>query len=194
MRTSSDENIDFAFNYEAISFEKSATGPSSSDYFQEKREEHETLGSMILEKIRGLREIPQPIIGLNEFEKNQTSATMGNSLPIGKGNRLQLEITKAADHFIDCQKRAVKYKKEIMSVAERILSFLQKNGIEAKVTISLYSDPEYNNWIEPKIQIEIARQELQRTYEIFDSLLTNSFSGISEKTLRKIFVTIDSRQ
>lgn len=108
-------------------------------------------------------------------------------------NSLAVEITETADNFIVRQKNAIKYKKEIILVAERISEFLDRKGVKAEICVDLFKDPEYTNWVEPKVSINVGKGQVAQTYNLFNELLAYSFSGISQKTLKRLSVTIDSR-
>jgi hypothetical protein len=176
-------------------FESSASSVSFLGYMPLQRNIPDTREVKRKERLVDLfLEIPTPITGLSTSKNILTGAASGNDRITGIINKPPYEITEAAEHFIGKQKKSVKYKEDIMSVAERVTYFLRKEGIDAEVHIDLFTDPEYSNWIEPKIQIETKKEQLQRTYEIFDELLNYSYFGISQKTLRRLSVTIDSKR
>jgi len=136
----------------------------------------------------------EPILGLSKVEGVFTSAVTLNDYPVRPTASPRYEISRAAEDFISRQKKSVKYKKEIFTVADRTVEFLGKKGIFANVLISLFVDPEYTNWIEPRIRIEVQKEALQKAYEVFTELLDYSFTDVSNKTLKKLVVTVNSTQ
>jgi hypothetical protein len=119
-------------------------------------------------------------------------ATISDPKPILKLSQ-PCEITDVADAFIGKQKQSVKYRQEILLIADRITGFLSAKGIDAETCVDLFTDPEYSNWSEPKIQITVNKDALEKAYALFDEVLEFSFKGITQKTLKRLLVTIDSR-
>ncbi|HLE75247.1 MAG TPA: hypothetical protein VI864_04290 [Candidatus Bathyarchaeia archaeon] len=138
--------------------------------------------------------VHEPTSGLSKVEGLSTSAVTLNDYPVRPTLAQRYEISKAAEDFISRQKKSVKYKEEIFVVADRTVEFLGKKGILAKVVISLFVDPEYINWIEPRISVEVRKEDLQETYRLFTELLEYSLANISNKTLKKLVVTVNSAQ
>ena len=54
-------------------------------------------------------------------------------------------------------------------------------------------DSEYSDWAEPKIQIRVGKDQLGKAYDALDKLLTYAFNGISQKTVRRISINLESR-
>ncbi|MGA2386963.1 MAG: hypothetical protein ABSG33_10580 [Candidatus Bathyarchaeia archaeon] len=153
-------------------------------------------------KAREEKEIPNNIFFETQSTPTGTVKLQGLSIGVAtKGDlmlptlsdTLKFEITNTADTFIVHQKSAVKYKKEILLVAKRISSFLTARKIPADVCVDLFTDPEYSDWVEPKVEIRVSKDQVSETYDLFDELLTCAFSGITQKTLKRLSVTIDSR-
>ena len=187
--------LETATDYRINAFESSASGVASLGYLMIKRDVLDVEEAKRTDKLIDLfLEIPRPTTGLSKSENILTGIASGNDLVAGIIENPPYEITEAAENFIHRQKKSVNYEEDIMMVAERVTHFLRKEGIDAEVNIDLFTDPEYSNWIEPKIQIAVKKEQLQRAYEIFDELLTYSFSGISQKTLKRLSVTIDCRR
>jgi hypothetical protein len=191
----SETNIEVGLEQGLNAFDVDATGPASTKYFVDQREIQECEEAKRKERLFGLiQAVPKPIVGLSGFETQFSSnATISQSMlsfPI----RTRPEITDSADYFISRQKKSVKYRGEILKVTDRVSECLKKDGVDAEVIIDLFTDPEHSDWVEPKIQILVSKDQLSKTYQIFDELLEFAFSGISQKTLRKLSVTIDTRQ
>lgn len=144
-------------------------------------------------EIHELFKMYEPLIGFSRIEKTPTSAVAMTSYSARWSAPPQYEITKDAEDFISRQKKAVKYRRDIFAIVNSASEFLKKEKIPADVSISLFVDPEYRGWTETKIRIVVPRDSLERTYNVYDKLLTYSFKGIHMKTLRKLFVTIESR-
>ena len=107
--------------------------------------------------------------------------------------RQVFEISRDADNFIERQRKAVQYRGDLLTISNKASEFLRKKGIEAKISIILFADPEYSDWVEPKIRIEVPKNEFEKAYDVYDSLLSYSLEGICNKTLRKLLVTIESQ-
>jgi hypothetical protein len=177
-------------------FESSASNSSISDYLplrgnfrsinETKREERRLVDLFLA--------IPAPIGGLSKSGIGFTSIASGNDRITGIVNKPSYEITEAVELFIRKQKKWVKYKEDILNVADRVAYFLREKGIKAEVNIDLFTDPEYTNWIEPKIQVVAKKEQLQKAYETYDELLNYAYRGISQKTLSRLSVTIDSER
>lgn len=105
----------------------------------------------------------------------------------------QYQISRDANDFINRQKKAVQYRKDIFIVSDKVSGFLKREGIEAKISIDLFTDPEYSDWVESKIRIEVPADELKRAYGIYNELLSYSLKGIHKKTLKQLLVTIENR-
>lgn len=102
------------------------------------------------------------------------------------------EISREAEDFISRQSKAVRYRKDLITISDKAKEFLKNENIEAKISISLFTDPEYSNWIEAKIRIEVPKQEFRKAYSIYNKLLSYSLIGIRKKTLQKVVVGIES--
>ncbi len=102
------------------------------------------------------------------------------------------EFSKDAEVFINSQKQSHRYREEIVAISDRAFDFLEEQGIAAKIFIPLFADPEYTDWLELKIRIEVPKDELKKAYELYNDLLSYSLKGIRRKTLKKIFVAIES--
>lgn len=189
----SGENFGSAFEQGIGEFENSATVPSSSGYLIGQQEtssvDEEKRKERMLDLIQSL---PKPIIGLSRFDNTisgiATRSDPKTEIMDGSG---QQEITDAAEHFISRQKKPVRYRTEILEVADRVSQCLDKQGIDAGVNIDLFTDPEYSDWMEIKIRIAVRKDQLQKVYDAYESILEFAFAGISQKTLRKLSVTID---
>ena len=102
------------------------------------------------------------------------------------------EISKDAEIFISKQSKFVKFRKDLFNIADRSNEFLLKEGIKPKISISLFTDPEYSKWVETKIKIEVPQDDFARTYSLYNELLSYSLKGIRKRTLEKIIVGIDT--
>lgn len=103
------------------------------------------------------------------------------------------EISKEAEVFIFKQKKAVRYKKDLVTICDRIAEFLQKANIEAEISISLFQDPEYSDWVESKIIIGVNEKEFAKAYELYGNLLDYSLGKIRRKTIEKVVIAIAKR-
>jgi hypothetical protein len=141
---------------------------------------------------RSMLRKPSPLMQLDPYDRFSTSAVFGphdlRKLP----SILAYEISRDAEDFINKQKKSVQLRKDITAISDRAMEFLNKEGIKAKVSVSLFTDPEYDDWIEPKIRIEVPENELARTYKIYNELLSCSFQKIRKRTLRRLLVTVES--
>ena len=189
------ETLSSAFEQGMGIFDNSATAPSSRDYFSDRGIQRNAEENKREERLIDLlQEIPKPTIGM-DYLKNRLNGIVTVSDPRFEFDKnIELEITNAAETFIRHQKKSVKYRNEILKVADKASECLKKSGIDAEVTVDLFTDPEYSNWIEPKVRIIVGKEQLDKAYEKFDDLLEFAFSGISQKTLQRLSVTIDSRQ
>lgn len=191
----SGENFSSAFDQGISFFDNSATSQAPIGYFTEQKEPQNIEASKRKERLVGLiQEIPKPIIGLSTLQNELIGVATRSDALVEINNVEPQTITEAADYFISRQKKSVKYRTEILKVSSRVTEYLKREKIDADVTVDLLTDPEYSNWVEPKIQILVKNEQLKKTYDVFDKLLEFSFSGISKKTLQRLSVTIDSRQ
>jgi hypothetical protein len=191
----SEDAIDTGFDFRMGTLENSATGTASLRYLPTLNDPTRTKEIEVKKRLVDLFfEITKPAIGIAKSENTLTSVATVNDRIGDLSSSPQFQITETAERFIGHQKKSVKYKKEIFMVAERISGFLGKERIDAEVSIDLFTDPEYSTWVEPKVRIEVGKEQLQRAYEVFDELLAFSFMGISQKTLERLTVTIDHRQ
>ena len=130
---------------------------------------------------------------LSKHQKIATSAVTSLDYPERCSVRPRFEISRDTEDFINTQKKSVRFRRDILSISEKASEFLRKHRIEAKISIPLFTDPEYGDWVEPEIRIEVPRNELKRAYDVYNDLLSYSLKGVRKKTLRKIFVTIENR-
>ncbi len=191
----SEENLDLAFEKGTDIFDNNATGQTTIVCFTEQRDLQSIEESKRKERLADLIQvIPKPITGLSNLQNELTGIATRSDALVAITNIGPQIITEAADYFISRQKKSVKYRTEILEVSSKVTGYLKKEKIDAEVVVDLFTDPEYSDWIEPKIQILVKKEQLQKTYEVFDKLLEFSFSKISQKTLKRLSVTIDSRQ
>lgn len=101
-------------------------------------------------------------------------------------------ISRDAELFINRQKNPLRFRKDITTISDRASEYLSREGIKAKISVSLFADPEYDDWIEPKIRIEVPKDELAKTYGIYNGLLSYCLQGIRRRTMKQLFVTIES--
>lgn len=143
-------------------------------------------------KLIELLKIHEPVSLLDQVESLLSSA-ITTDYPVRTSADVKMEISRDAEHYIKRQKNFSRYKSDINKIGNRILDFLKQKEICAKISVNLFSDPEYTNWAEPRIQIIVPSENLQKTYELFNDLLEYSFVGVSRKTLKKVVITIDSK-
>jgi len=103
------------------------------------------------------------------------------------------EILREAEEFIFRQKKAISYKKDLITICDRIAEFLQKASIEAKISISLFQDPEYSDWVESKIVVGVNEKEFAKAYSLYGELLDHSLKKIKRRTIEKVVVSIGKR-
>lgn len=101
------------------------------------------------------------------------------------------EISKIASDFIKEQKRAFALNKSLDTVAEGILRFMKSQNIEARIVIDLETDPEYDDWKEPRVRVLIPSCKFEHTYRHFSELLNFSLRGIRKRDLIRFRVTLD---
>lgn len=180
------ENVDVLFCPKRGAAEKisSASIPIRESYLLRKRKGQPTQ-DLVLKR-------HEPLGGLTQPEKMVTSAVDGLDYVKRFAVTQQYDISIDAEDFINGQKKSIRYRKDILIISNRASEFLRKEGIQAKISISLFTDPEYKDWIEPKIGIEVPKNEMEKTYNIYNTLLSYSLKGIRKKTLRKLLVTIES--
>lgn len=175
-------------------FRNSATETASITYLikrQIKSPEEVKLEERIIDSF--LR-IPEPIIGIREIGDLPTDVATKDKLITGVTRIPHYEITKEVEMFIGRQKKSIRFQNEVSNIADRVSAFLIKENIDAEVTVELFVDSEYSDWKEPKIQIIVRKEQLGKAYDTFDNLLTYAFNGISQKTVRRISVNLDSRR
>lgn len=103
------------------------------------------------------------------------------------------EISSDAQQFISKQKKSVDYRNDLITISDKISAFLKKANIEPKISISLFQDPEYTDWLESKIVITVKGEELAKTYAIYENLLDYSLKDIKRRTIEKVVVSIEKR-
>lgn len=133
---------------------------------------------------------PARLIGFNRDDV--TSAIFGSERLREYVGVPLYEITEEAESFIRKQKKAVRWREDLLAISSRASKFLNKEGVHARIAISLFIDPEYDDWIEPKIEIRVPKTELEKAYSVYDPLISESVKGIRKKTLRRLFLTIES--
>jgi len=133
--------------------------------------------------------IPKPPRNqLIEIFKFRTSSVANLDYPIKFPLIPKYEISKGAEDFISRQKKSVKYRENLLVISDKAKEFLKKESIESQITISLFTDPEYSNWVETKITIIVPKKDFRKAYGLYNELLSYSLKGVSKKTLEKVVV------
>jgi hypothetical protein len=101
-------------------------------------------------------------------------------------------ISRDAESFINRQKNYLRFRRDIFTISDRASEYLSTKGIKAKISVSLFTYAEYEDWVEPKIRIEVPADELASTYSVYDQLLSYCFKGIRKRTMKQLFVAIES--
>lgn len=102
------------------------------------------------------------------------------------------KITEVAHDFIRKQKKSFALNESLDKVSNRILEFMRAQAIKSEIIIDLEVDPEYGDWIEPKIQVLIELSKFEDAYELFGELLDFSLKGIRRKETKRFMITIDT--
>jgi len=103
------------------------------------------------------------------------------------------EISREAEEFIFKQKKAISYKKDLITICDRIAKFLQNANMEAKISISLFQDPEYSDWVESKIVVAVNEKKFAKAYSLYGELLDHSLKKIKRRTIEKVVISIGKR-
>lgn len=132
------------------------------------------------------------IIGLNiQSVSNLTGLTdMVDPLPSPIYQK-PYRITESAHDFIRKQKKSFALNESLDRVSNRILEFMRERCIESEIIIDLEVDPEYGDWIEPKIQVLVESSKFEKAYELLSQLLEFSLKGIRKKETKRFMITVD---
>jgi len=103
------------------------------------------------------------------------------------------EISIEAEQFISKQKKSVYYRKDLITISDKISAFLKNSNIEPIISISLFQDPEYTDWLESKIVITVKDEDFAKTYAIYGNLLDYSLKDIKRRTIEKVVISIEKR-
>jgi len=101
------------------------------------------------------------------------------------------EISRPADEFISKQKKSIQFRTDLIKISNRISEFLGKQGIQAKVSIDLFTDPEYSDWTEAKIKIDTPSAKLEKMYALYNEILGYSLEGVRKRVLKKLMISIE---
>jgi hypothetical protein len=176
-------------------FRNSATEPASIGYYLTKSEIKSPKEVKLEEQmIDSFLRTPELTTGMRLIGNLPTDVATKNKLITGVIRTPYHEITSEVEVFISHQKKPIKFRNEVSMIAERVSAFLIKENIDGEVSVELSVDSEYSDWAEPKIEINVAKEQLGKAYDTFDNLLTYAFDGISQKTIRRISVNLSSRQ
>lgn len=140
-------------------------------------------------KLRGAYE---PISARNVSQVIFTSGAANLHIPKFIG-RKKYEFTFEAESYLRRQKKSVQLKERISLIADRASEFLGKERIHSDIEVSLFADPEYDKWVEPKIRIRVPEKEVGRAYHVYDKLICYSLQGVPRKTAKRVFVTIETK-
>lgn len=103
------------------------------------------------------------------------------------------KITEVAREFIRKQKKSFSLNESLDRVSNRILEFMADRSIESQIIIDLEVDPEYGDWIEPKIQVLIEPSKFEKAYGLFSELLEFTLKGVRRKETKRFMITIDTK-
>lgn len=128
---------------------------------------------------------------LRMVEPMQTSAIGNFEYPERFPPGLMYKISVDAEEFISKQRKSVMFHRDLISISDRLSEFLEKQGIQARISIDLFVDPEYRGWTEVKIQINVSNEKFEKVYSLYDEMLDSSLVGIHKRSLKNIVINIE---
>lgn len=147
----SGDSLGLYLEQETNALENNATGLSSGRFFSRIDEFENSEAPKGRERLTDLlQSIPKSTVGFNRFENESLGIATVGDLRIDSTEKFSTEITDEAEQFISRQKKSVKYRTEVFSVADKVSQCLNKKGINAEVIIDLFTDPEDTCWTEPQ--------------------------------------------
>lgn len=137
---------------------------------------------------------PQRLIKFTGVPAPATSVIENLEYPIKGPTSRIFEISRDAEDFISKQKKSIQFRGDLFKISDRISEFLEKRRIQARVSIDLFTDPEYHDWTETMIKIGTREKQMKRMYALYDELLRYSLEGIRKRSLKKLAVAIERIQ
>jgi hypothetical protein len=131
---------------------------------------------------------------VSKFEtifKFKTSSVANRDYPIRFPLIPKYEISREAEDFISRQKKAVQYREDITTISDKAREFLKRKNIEPRISISLFKDPEYSDWVETKIIVQVQKNDFKQVYKLYNKLLSYSLKGARKKTLEKAVIVLE---
>lgn len=100
--------------------------------------------------------------------------------------------TQTARDFIRKQKRPIALDASLDQVSSRIAEFMNRKAMKSEVIVDLEIDPEYDDWVEPRIKVLVEPSKLGEAYTLFEDLLGFALRDIRKRESKRFMITLDS--
>jgi len=105
--------------------------------------------------------------------------------------RVRTFFTKEAERFIKSRKKTMYMFDQLNTICIGIENFMKKKSLHSKVIVDLSRDPEYPEWIEPSIRVQVKVKKYSEIYRIYDNLFDTVFEKVPKKVLKSTSLVLE---
>lgn len=100
-------------------------------------------------------------------------------------------FTKEAERFIKSRKKTIYMFDQLNIICIGIENFMKKKSLHSKVIVDLSHDPEYPEWIEPSIKVQVKVKKYSEIYRIYNNLFETVFEKVPKKVLKSTSLVLE---